>query len=89
LDWTWVRGKRVMGSGQIRRDGFESDAQLHALQLLDVAEAGRRSACPTTESAPPLKSVKSDGLGEEFLRDFQKAHTRWIDGGGCGRRQGR
>jgi len=83
LDWHWVKGNTLMASGHIKRDSFESDAELHGLNLLEIAEKSRRSACPGPAPLGQLGLAEAISANRTLIKEFTAAYTKWRDESDC------
>ena len=72
LRWAWfVNGKELRG-GEIKFDGYNTDGQIYAKSLLQLAESSLHAACPKARMPQFWSATKKASLAAPSLTNFVK-----------------
>ena len=80
--WSWVRQGKLAASGTIRRDGYEPDSSLYAIELADLL-TGLMSQCPAVPLSRAVSRAKSFGGISLVVPRLKAAIPRALSKRGC------
>jgi hypothetical protein len=80
--WSWVRQGKLAASGTIRRDGYEPDSSLYAIELADLLK-GLVSQCPAVPLPRAVSRAKNFGGISLVVPRLKAAIPRALSKRGC------